>query len=121
MIFIDKTGGDIHFVVPITHMSLFDEKLALDYTYTLSNFKVQPNVLDFKPSSHKFMLKFTGGKSVRHDSKHEIPSKSLVFTSFFDIITDKFYKDVPDVIGMVESIRYSQTQSGAKNNKLIWY
>ena len=71
-------GGEIHVVVPAAHMSLFDEKLTLGRTYTISNFKVHANVLSFKPSSHKFMLKFTGGTSVGDENEHEILAKPIV-------------------------------------------
>ncbi|XP_058731680.1 uncharacterized protein LOC131623307 isoform X2 [Vicia villosa] len=119
MIFIDKEGDDIHAVVTTTHMAAFYDKIAQDHTYTVSNFKVQPNVSTFKPSSHKFMVKFTGGTSVGDDDKHEIPPKPLKFTSFSDIITGRFKKDVLiDIIGMVDSIGFSVAQSGAKKQQV---
>ncbi|XP_058726749.1 uncharacterized protein LOC131598136 [Vicia villosa] len=97
MIFVDVSGGDIHVVVPSPHVSLFYEKMALDHSYTVSNFKVA-----------------TAGTTVTNDNKNEIPPKPLVFTKFTDIITGNFNKDVLiDVIGMVESIVYSHTTSGA--------
>ncbi|XP_058732928.1 uncharacterized protein LOC131604510 [Vicia villosa] len=113
MIFVDVLGGDIHVVVPAPHVSLFSEKIVLDHSYTVSNFKVQANVAVFRPSSHKFMLKFTAGTTVTDDNNADIPPKPLVFTKFTDIINGNFNKDVLiDVIGMVESIGYSQTTSG---------
>ncbi|XP_058768860.1 uncharacterized protein LOC131642656 [Vicia villosa] len=112
-------GGDIHVAVPAPHVSLFSEKMALDHSYTVSNFKVQPNVAAFRPSSHKFMLKFTSSTTVTDDNKTEIPPKPLVFTKFTDIINGNFNKDVLiDVIGMVESIGYSQTTSGARKQQI---
>ena len=75
-------------------MVAFYNKLTLDHTYTVSNFKVQPNVLSFKPSAHKYMVKFTGGTSVADDDKHDISAKPLKVTSFSDIITGRFNKDV---------------------------
>ncbi|XP_058773325.1 uncharacterized protein LOC131647452 [Vicia villosa] len=119
MIFVDVSGGDIHVVVPAPHVSLFYEKMALDHSYTVSNFKVQPNVAAFRPSSHKFLLKFTADTTVTDDNKNEIPPKPLMFTKFTDIITGNFNKDVLiDVIGMVESIGYSQTTSGARKQQI---
>ncbi|XP_058755817.1 uncharacterized protein LOC131629035 [Vicia villosa] len=65
------------------------------------------------------MVKFTEGTSVGDDDKHEIPPKAIKFTRFFDIITRKFVKDVLiDVIGMVDNIGFSQTQSGAKKQQV---
>ncbi|XP_058774600.1 uncharacterized protein LOC131648886 [Vicia villosa] len=110
MIFVDVSGGDIHVVVPAPHVSLFSEKMALDHSYTVSNFKVQPNVAAFRPLSHKFMLKFTADTTVTDDNNAEIPPKPLVFTKFTDIIND--------VIGMLESIGYSQTTSGARKQQI---
>ncbi|XP_058788369.1 uncharacterized protein LOC131662571 [Vicia villosa] len=119
MIFVDVSGGDIHIVVPAPHISLFDEKMALYHSYTVSNFKVQPNVAAFRPSSHKFLLKFTTGTTVTNVNKNEIPAKPLVFTKFTDIITGNFNKDVLiDIIGMVESIGYSLTISSARKQQI---
>ncbi|XP_058745814.1 uncharacterized protein LOC131618652 [Vicia villosa] len=119
MIFVDVSGGDIHVVVPAPHVSLFSEKMVLDHSYTISNFKVQANVAAFRPSSHKFMLKFTAGTTVTDDNNAEIPPKPLVFTKFTDIINGNFNKDVLiDVIGMVESIGYSQTTTGARKQQI---
>ncbi|XP_058783028.1 uncharacterized protein LOC131657676 [Vicia villosa] len=93
--------------------------MVLDHSYTVSNFKVQANVAAFRPSSHKFMLKFTAGTTVTDDNNAEIPPKPLVFTKFTDIINGNFNKDVLiDVIGMVESIGYSQTTSGARKQQI---
>ncbi|XP_058782410.1 uncharacterized protein LOC131656831 [Vicia villosa] len=119
MIFIDKLGDDIHAGVPTPHVSVFNEKSLLGHTYTVSNFKVVPYVLAFKASVHKYMVKFTAGTSVIDEDKHEILPKPTVFTSFSDIITGKFVKDVLlDVIGMVDSIGYAQTESGAKKQQI---
>ncbi|XP_058766408.1 uncharacterized protein LOC131640007 [Vicia villosa] len=119
MIFVDVSGGDIHVVVPAPHVSLIYEKMALDHSYNVSKFKVQPNVAALRPSSHKFMLKFTAGTTVTDDNKAEIPPKPLVFTKFTDIINGNFNKDVLiDVIGMVESIGYSHTTSGARKQQI---
>ncbi|XP_058776015.1 uncharacterized protein LOC131650319 [Vicia villosa] len=80
-------GDDIHVVVPAPHVSVFTEKCLLGHTYTVSNFKVVPYVLAFRASGHKYMIKFTAGTSVLDEDKHEIPPKSILFTSFSDIIT----------------------------------
>ncbi|XP_058742238.1 uncharacterized protein LOC131614692 [Vicia villosa] len=108
-------GCDVHVVVPPAHKAAYYEKFALNSTYTVSNFKVQPNKLLFKPSTHKYLVKFTGGTSVSDVNKHEIQPKQRKFTRFADIITGKYRKDLLlDVIGMVESIGYAQTQTGGK-------
>ncbi|XP_058784052.1 uncharacterized protein LOC131658817 [Vicia villosa] len=143
MIFEDKEGSDIHVVVPTTCMAAYTEKFEVDRTYTVSNFSVQPNNLVFKPSSHKFLVKFTGGTAVGDVDKHNIPPKPRPFTSFPDIINGNFQKNVligktasryhfllhyivaqllmffvfnnpSDVIGMLESVGYQQTQIGGK-------
>ncbi|XP_058739326.1 uncharacterized protein LOC131611236 [Vicia villosa] len=74
-------GCDVHVVVPPAHKAAYYEKFALNSTYTVSNFKVQPNNLLFKPSTHKYLFVV------------------ILFA---------------DVIGMVESIGYAQTQTGGK-------
>ncbi|XP_058766656.1 uncharacterized protein LOC131640263 [Vicia villosa] len=115
MIFQDKEGSDIHVIVPTACMAAYTEKFEVDRTYTVSNFSVQPNNLVFKPSSHKFLVKFTGGTAVGDVDKHDIPPKPRPFTSFADIINGNFQKNVLiDVIGMLESIGYQQTQIGGK-------
>ncbi|XP_058776865.1 uncharacterized protein LOC131651214 [Vicia villosa] len=119
MIFVDKLGDDIHAVVPAPHVSVFTEKCLLGHTYTVSNFKVVPYVLAFRASGHRYMIKFTAGTSVLDEDKHEIPAKSILFTSFSDIITGRFDKHVLiHVIGMVDSIGYAQTESGAKKQQI---
>ncbi|XP_058783206.1 uncharacterized protein LOC131657869 [Vicia villosa] len=115
MIFEDKEGSDIHVVVPTACTAAYTEKFEVDRTYTVSNFSVQPNNLVFKPSSHKFLVKFTGGTAVGDVDKHDIPPKPRPFTSFPDIINGNFQKNVLiDVIGMLESVGYQQTQIGGK-------
>ncbi|XP_058774786.1 uncharacterized protein LOC131649057 [Vicia villosa] len=94
MIFEDKEGSDIHVVVPTACMAAYTEKFEVDRTYTVSNFSVQPNNLVFKPSSHKFLVKFTGGTAVGDVDKHDIPPKPRPFTSFPDIINGNFQKNV---------------------------
>ncbi|XP_058758391.1 uncharacterized protein LOC131631625 [Vicia villosa] len=94
MIFEDKEGCDIHVVVPTACMAAYNEKFEVGHTYTVSNFAVQPNNLVFEPCSHKFLVKFTGGTAVGDVDKHEIPPKPRTFTSFSDIITDNFQKNV---------------------------
>ncbi|XP_058755825.1 uncharacterized protein LOC131629045 [Vicia villosa] len=119
MIFVDKLGDDIHVVVPAPHVSVFTEKCLLGHTYAVSNFKVVPYVLAFRASGHKYMIKFTAGTSVLDEDKHEIPPKSILFTSFSDIITGRFDKHVLiHVVGMVDSIGYAQTESGAKKQQI---
>ncbi|XP_058751320.1 uncharacterized protein LOC131624386 [Vicia villosa] len=130
MIFQDKEGCDIHVVVPTACMAAYNEKFEVDRTYTVSNFAVQPNNLIFKPSSHNFLVKFTGGTAVGDVDKHDIPLKPRPLTSFPDIINGNFQKNLlivslivtyrivlnnpSDVIGMLESVGYQQTQSGGK-------
>ncbi|XP_058776644.1 uncharacterized protein LOC131650966 isoform X3 [Vicia villosa] len=108
-------GSDIHVVVPNTCMAAYNDKFEVDNTYTVSNFAVQPNNLVFKPSTHKFLVKFTGGTSVNDVNKHDIPPMQRTFTNFPDIMTGKFKKNVLiDVIGVIDAIGYQQTQSGGK-------
>ncbi|XP_058752240.1 uncharacterized protein LOC131625396 [Vicia villosa] len=131
-------------------MAAYTEKFEVDRTYTVSNFSVQPNNLVFKPSSHKFLVKFTGGTAVGDVNKHDIPPKPRPFTSFPDIINGNFQKNVligktasryhfllhyivaqllmffvfnnpSDIIGMLESFGYQQTQIGGENFRLISY
>ncbi|XP_058726383.1 uncharacterized protein LOC131597723 [Vicia villosa] len=115
MIFVDKHGCDIHVVVPTTYMAAYNDRFALDQTYTVSNFKVERNNLVFKPSGHGFMVKFTGGTIVSDVNKHEIQPKQHMFTSFVDIITGKTRKDMLiDIFGIGESIGYAQRHRGSK-------
>ncbi|XP_058769157.1 uncharacterized protein LOC131643023 [Vicia villosa] len=127
MIFVDKLVITLFMfqemifiaVVPAPHVSVFTEKCLLGHTYTVSNFKVVPYVLAFRASGHRYMIKFTAGTSVLDEDKHEIPPKSILFTSFSDIITGRFDKHVLiHVVGMVDSIGYAQTESGAKKQQI---
>ncbi|KAI5442808.1 hypothetical protein KIW84_011726 [Lathyrus oleraceus] len=94
MIVVDKDGTDVHVIVPTTYLSAFNTMLNVDHTYTISNFKVAANDLVFKPSCHQYMVKFTGGTSVSDVDKHVIPPKITHFTSFDNIMTGRFKKDV---------------------------
>ncbi|XP_058772418.1 uncharacterized protein LOC131646384 [Vicia villosa] len=87
-------GCDIHVIVPTACMAAYNEKFEVDHTYTVSNFAVQPNNLLFEPCSHKFSVKFTGGAAVGDVDKHDIPPKPRTFTSFPDIISGNFQKNV---------------------------
>ncbi|XP_058763554.1 uncharacterized protein LOC131637002 [Vicia villosa] len=119
LVVVDKDGCDIHVKVPHPFKQAYDSLLTVDNTYTISNFQVSLNDLIFKPSDHKFMLTFTGGTSVTDKNKHDIPAKPLIFTSFTDIMTGNWKKDVLiDVIGMVTEIGYTQLQQGGKKQQI---
>ncbi|XP_058746645.1 uncharacterized protein LOC131619576 [Vicia villosa] len=119
LVVVDKDGCDIHVKVPHPFKQAYDSLLTVDNTYTISNFQVSLNDLLFKPSDHKFMLTFTGGTSVTDKNKHDIPAKPLKFTSFTDIMTGNWKKDVLiDVIGMVTEIGYTQVQQGGKKQQI---
>lgn len=60
--------------------------------YTLANFQVSLNELSFKLSDHKFHLTFMGGTSVYDQNKHDMPLKTLKFTTFADILYGKWRK-----------------------------
>ncbi|CAI8607726.1 unnamed protein product [Vicia faba] len=60
----------------------------------MSNFQVVPNDLLFKPTSHKFILKFTGGTTVVNVGKHEIPEKIKTLTPFANIISGTWPKSL---------------------------
>ncbi|CAK8560965.1 unnamed protein product [Lathyrus sativus] len=122
MIVVDAHDNDICVVVPTTFMEVFGERLTVVHTYTISNFKVHQNDLVFKPSNHNYMVKFTGGTSINDVDKHEIPLKLANFTSFSDIMTEQFRNDMLlDKIGMVDTIGFSQAQSGGKKIKSTLY
>ncbi|XP_058777014.1 uncharacterized protein LOC131651367 [Vicia villosa] len=115
MIVMDKDGTDIHVIVPPLYSQTFDSQLAVNDTVTISNFQVQLNDVVFKPSNHKFLLKFSGGTTIGDRNKHLIPEKDLKITPFSDIITGKWKKDVLiDIIGMVDEVGYIQMQAGGK-------
>ncbi|XP_058784467.1 uncharacterized protein LOC131659272 [Vicia villosa] len=105
-------GCDIHVKVPNAFKQAYDSLLTVGNTYTISNFQVSLNDLLFKPSYHKFMLTFTGGTSVTDKNKHQIPAKPLKFTSFTDIMTRNWKKDVLIEIG------YTQLQQGGKKQQI---
>lgn len=68
----------------------FDSALIVNKTCTISNFQVQKNDLMFKASNHKFLLKFTSGTTVGDYNKYSIHGKVIKFTSFVDIISEKW-------------------------------
>ncbi|CAK8579076.1 unnamed protein product [Lathyrus sativus] len=94
LIVVVSQGDDIHVVVPTMLVDIFSDKLIVGHTYTISNFKIHANDIVFKPSSHRYMVKFIGGTSVNDVDKHEIPAKSANFTSFSDIMTGQYRKDL---------------------------
>ncbi|XP_058753022.1 uncharacterized protein LOC131626208 [Vicia villosa] len=119
LVVVDKDGCDIHVNVPHPFKQAYDSLLTVGNTYTISNFQVSLNDMLFKPSDHKFMLTFTGGTSVTDKNKHQIPAKPLKFTSFTDIMSENWKKDVlMDVIGMVTEIGYTQLQQGGKKQQI---
>ncbi|CAK8533328.1 unnamed protein product [Lathyrus sativus] len=110
MVVIDKQGHDIHVVVPTIFRQTFDSALSVNVTCTMSNFQVQLNDLIFKPTSHKYLLKFTGGIRIRDTGKHDIPNKVINLTPYADIVAGKWPKNLLiDVIGVVDKIRYSRS------------
>ncbi|CAK8562912.1 unnamed protein product [Lathyrus sativus] len=115
MVVVDKQGHGIHVVVLKIFSQTFDSSLSVNVTWTMLNFQVQPNDLFFKPTSHKYLLKFTGGKRIGDIGKYDIPDKVINLTPFMDIISGKWPKNLLiDVIGVVDEIGYPQSQFGGK-------
>ncbi|XP_058744322.1 uncharacterized protein LOC131616890 [Vicia villosa] len=112
LVVVDKDGCDIHVNVPHPFKQAYDSLLTIGNTYTISNFQVSLNDMLFKPSDHKFILTFTGGTSVTDKNKHQIPAKPLKFTSFTDIMSGNWKKDVLIEIG------YTQLQQGGKKQQI---
>ncbi|CAK8533959.1 unnamed protein product [Lathyrus sativus] len=52
LIFVDAEGKYIHVIVPTALKGTFDSVLHVNNTYTMTNFKPQPNDLVFKTSDH---------------------------------------------------------------------
>lgn len=82
-------GNDIHIIIPTTFKQEFDLILTVNNIYTIANFQVQLNELLFKAFNHKYLLKFTWVTIVGDNNKHHILDKTLHFTHFWDIISDK--------------------------------
>ncbi|XP_058722123.1 uncharacterized protein LOC131593573 [Vicia villosa] len=114
-----KSGSDIHVIVPPVYRQNFDPLFVVNDTYTIANFQVQLNDLLFKPSAHKYLLKFTGGTKVGDRNVHQIQEKACRLTPFLDILTGKWNKDqLLDVIGVVDEIGYTQVQVGSKKQQV---
>ncbi|XP_058750998.1 uncharacterized protein LOC131624017 [Vicia villosa] len=113
MIVFDKYGNHIHVVVPSLYSKTFDSQLALNDTVTISNFQVLPNDVVFKPTQHKYLLKFSGGTTVGDRNKHSIPDKVVQVTLFCDIISGKWKKDV--LIGNYYGQKYPLSVSNTYN------
>ncbi|XP_058768001.1 uncharacterized protein LOC131641718 [Vicia villosa] len=112
-------GSDIHVIVPPVYRQSFDSLFVVNDTYTIANFQVQLNDLLFKPSAHKYLLKFTGGTKVGDRNVHQIQEKAWRLTPFLDILTGKWNKDqLLDVIGVVDEIGYTQAQVGSKKQQV---
>ncbi|XP_058787425.1 uncharacterized protein LOC131661804 [Vicia villosa] len=98
MIFMDKAGGDIHVVVPAAHVSLFDDKSALDHTYFVSNFKVPPNLLAFRPSSHKFLVNIGYSQTASGAKKQQLnmvlrdPRNDTINCTLWESYVEQFLK-----------------------------
>lgn len=75
------------------YIQTYDSQLVVNETCTIAKFQVQLNELVFRPSNHKFFLKFTRGTTVGDRNKHRIPEKVINFTPLCDIITIKWKKD----------------------------
>ncbi|XP_058776860.1 uncharacterized protein LOC131651209 [Vicia villosa] len=119
MVVYDSEGSDIHVIVPPVYRQSFDSLFVVNDTYTIANFQVQLNDLLFKPSAHKYLLKFTGGTKVGDRNVHQIQEKACRLTPFLDILTGKWNKDqVLDVIGVVDKIGYTQAQVGSKKQQV---
>lgn len=56
----------------------------------------------FKMSDHKYLLKFIDGSMVGDNDKKEITDKVIKFTSFVDIISGKWKKNL--LIGLLFSL-----------------
>ncbi|XP_058765278.1 uncharacterized protein LOC131638748 [Vicia villosa] len=109
---------DIHVIVPHLYRHTFDSVLVVNETYTIANFQVQLTDMLFKPSAHKYLIKFTSGTKVGDRNMHQIQDKSHKVTPLVDIITGKWNKDrLIDVIGVVEEIGYTQSQVGGKKQQ----
>lgn len=63
----------------------------------------------FKMSDHKYLLKFIDGSMVGDNDKKEITDKVIKFTSFVDIISGKWKKNL--LIGL---LFFSHTLSSTK-------
>lgn len=83
---------DIRVVVLTMYSQTYDSQLVVNDTCTIKNFQVQLNESVFKPSNHKFLLKFTGGTTAGDTNKHHIPDKVINFIPLCDIITEKWKK-----------------------------
>ncbi|XP_058759460.1 uncharacterized protein LOC131632748 [Vicia villosa] len=119
MVVYDSEGSDIHVIVPPVYRQNFDSLFVVHDTYTIANFQVQLNDLLFKPSAHKYLLKFTGGTKVGDRNVHQIQEKACRLTPFLDILTGKWNKDqLLDVIGVVDEIGYTQVQVGSKKQQV---
>ncbi|XP_058724536.1 uncharacterized protein LOC131596005 [Vicia villosa] len=119
MVVYDSEGSDIHVIVPPVYRQNFDSVFVVNDTYTIANFQVQLNDLLFKPSAHKYLLKFTGGTKVGDRNVHQIQEKACRLTPFLDILTGKWNKDqLLDVIGVVDEIGYTQVQVGSKKQQV---
>ncbi|CAI8599226.1 unnamed protein product [Vicia faba] len=94
LVIIDKHCHDIQVVVPTLFRKSFDSVLLVNSNYTMSNFQVVPNELLFKPTNHKYILKFISGTTIANIDKHEILEKMTTLTPFADIISGKWQKSL---------------------------
>ena len=92
MVYFSLQETDIHVVVPTMYSQTYDSQLVINDTYTIANFQVQLNELVFRPSNHKFFLRFTRGTTIGDRNKYHIPDKVINFTPLCDIIIGKWKK-----------------------------
>ncbi|CAI8607038.1 unnamed protein product [Vicia faba] len=82
---------------------------------------VVPSDLMFKPTNHKFLLKFTSGTTIGDIGKHDITDKLSSLTPFVDIILGKWQRNILcDVIGVIDDVGYTQLHAGGKNLRSTW-
>ncbi|XP_058746052.1 uncharacterized protein LOC131618919 [Vicia villosa] len=112
-----KSGSDIHVIVPPVYRKNFDSLFVVNDTYTIANFQVQLNDLLFKPSAHKYLLKFTGGTKVGDRNVHQIQEKNSASHIWFNLM-HVFPMTCTNVIGVVDEIGYTQVQVGSKKQQV---
>ncbi|XP_045791821.1 uncharacterized protein LOC123886558 [Trifolium pratense] len=122
MVVVDSKGDDIFVLVPNELKQKFENEIPIivKNTYTMQNFQVSKNDDQFKPSHHKFKLRFNGGTLVNDVNVHEIADPVTKFKSFVDIINGNFREDyLYDIIGMVDEQGFQQPNHGNRKFKSL--
>ncbi|KAE9604528.1 hypothetical protein Lalb_Chr11g0072791 [Lupinus albus] len=81
----------------------------------MHNFNVLHNDLQFKACNHAYRMQFNANTTIKDRDFPDIPQCEYEFKKFGDILAENFQTDLlVDIVGAVEKMIFSQTQTTLK-------